>query len=376
MSSNEKSEIFVDYYGKKQPVDQLPNRTIRFNINYMLGYGHSAGVYPAKAYIINNSYETISLSYKKDKVVKLFIDVDENKINQIINEYELMKRAPHLGTKKPVILGEGKNRQCILIMNRLPGSELVDLVNQDIIRHLSINKKFELISKLFLAYYYQVYKANLVHRDIKPENIMVQITPVIEVNFCDYGLAKPKENSHDKLCCGTPNYVAPEVFYGDGHTSLSDLFSLARIITLILTSDSRYFNIPVDNSNYAVEQSQTASQKVDEMLSHANTPFEFNALIKSMLNPEPRKRPDIVDAINQFYTIFPQLRPPALQHSEIGEEHHVECLSIQKHWSNNTHSFFGSSTKTETDDFRRLFEKDLKTKGIIPIIAQDKKMVI
>jgi len=329
----------------------------------MLGYGYFARVYPAKAYKQDQCLQ--SITFKKEKVVKLFSHVDEGKIRKILNEYELMKRTPHLGVKKPVFFGKGEMKQCILIMNRLPGSELTELINQNEIKSLSIDKKFELISKLLFAYYYQVYDANLVHRDIKPENIIVQINPEIKVNFCDYGLAKPRENTQDNLCCGTASYVAPEVFYGDGHTSLSDVFSVARIITLILTSDSTYFNIPENNPRHAVNLSLNASQKVDQILKNQGTPFEFDALIKSMLNPEPSQRPDIRDTIAQFHEIFPELKTIDMPLPERKEVNHESCLSIQKYWSNNSNTLFNDSSKITNNEFQKLFEQDLKTKGII-----------
>lgn len=57
----------------------------------------------------------------------------------------------------------------------------------------------------------------IVHRDLKPENILLFIGDD-DVNFilkiCDFGLAIHCESkdSHAKTCCGSPMYMAPELF--------------------------------------------------------------------------------------------------------------------------------------------------------------------
>ena len=51
------------------------------------------------------------------------------------------------------------------------------------------------------------------HRDIKLENILIDLNN--NVKICDFGigriLSSKKQMLHDK--CGTPMYMAPEIYY-------------------------------------------------------------------------------------------------------------------------------------------------------------------
>ncbi len=77
------------------------------------------------------------------------------------------------------------------------------------------------------------------HRDIKLENILIKsIEDKIEyeVRIADFGLAVFTPNNELlKQKCGTPGYVAPEVFYGKGYSYKADMFSLGSVFFNLLT---------------------------------------------------------------------------------------------------------------------------------------------
>ena len=52
------------------------------------------------------------------------------------------------------------------------------------------------------------------HRDIKPENILLtDMKDDAKIKLIDFGLStKIKADSHIYLKCGTPGFVAPELF--------------------------------------------------------------------------------------------------------------------------------------------------------------------
>lgn len=52
------------------------------------------------------------------------------------------------------------------------------------------------------------------HRDIKPENILLNSNEsgVFEIRIADFGFSTYLDKSQaEKVICGTPGYVAPEV---------------------------------------------------------------------------------------------------------------------------------------------------------------------
>lgn len=70
---------------------------------------------------------------------------------------------------------------------------------------------------------------SIAHRDLKPDNILVTKTPTLKVVIADFGMAKMvRETTMLHTFCGSPKYMAPEVFPGvaDGHDTLADIWSL------------------------------------------------------------------------------------------------------------------------------------------------------
>lgn len=72
----------------------------------------------------------------------------------------------------------------------------------------------------------------VVHRDLKLDNILInQIADKdYEIRVADFGLAAFSPN--DEVLthkCGSPGYVAPEVFKGKGYSYKADIFSVGAV---------------------------------------------------------------------------------------------------------------------------------------------------
>ena len=87
---------------------------------------------------------------------------------------------------------------------------------------------------------------NVLHRDIKLDNIL--LTSRGDVKICDFGVSKlvtPGETMTEQ--CGTPAYIAPEVFKNNGYKDFaSDIWSAGVVLYAML-----FGAVPVKASNMA-----------------------------------------------------------------------------------------------------------------------------
>jgi serine/threonine protein kinase len=77
-----------------------------------------------------------------------------------------------------------------------------------------------------------IHAAGVVHRDLKPENLLFR-TPAedTDIMIADFGLSRIMEEEKLSLLteiCGTPGYMAPEIFLN----SASFLFLLRNLLSV------------------------------------------------------------------------------------------------------------------------------------------------
>lgn len=89
----------------------------------------------------------------------------------------------------------------------------------------------------------QVHNANIIHRDIKPSNII--LTSDNAVYLIDFAIARNKNNNavNDTKRLGTEFYASPEQ-YGFAQTdNRSDIYSIGKLMTVLLTGKEEIKNI-------------------------------------------------------------------------------------------------------------------------------------
>jgi serine/threonine-protein kinase LegK1 len=258
--------------------------------NEFIGKGNFGTVYKIAGTLKLDSKNKTVIFKHKNRVVKIQKHNYDHPTTNATTEYNLSKKAPHLGVKQPTIDGNVSYS----VMNHLPGKELFDLIDDGSINALSYEKKLILCLRLLEKVKLQAKDNQVIHRDIKPENILVDLN-TLTPNLIDYGLSM-QTGKFDGKACGTPTYTAPETFKANAGniTPKVDVFCTARVVALILgQSFSSYqdSNLPLAYSSACNAQRNLALSEKDDLIERA---------LKAMLEKDYRQRISIDQAIEEF----------------------------------------------------------------------------
>ncbi|KAF8054316.1 Pkinase-domain-containing protein [Lyophyllum atratum] len=140
-----------------------------------------------------------------------------------------------------------------------------------------------------------LHEHDIVHRDLKPENILYRTKePDSDIVIADFGIAKhlhsPEEQLHS--LAGSFGYVAPEVLNKDGHGKAVDIWSTGIITYVLLCGYS-----PFRSEDVKVLIRETTEAKIEFHDRYwKNVSKEAKDFIKTLLQPDPAKRPTAAEA--------------------------------------------------------------------------------
>ena len=127
-----------------------------------------------------------------------------------------------------------------------------------------------------------IHENKIVHRDIKLDNILIDLNNTIKI--CDFGVSK-KINPIDIMYdhCGTPAYIAPEIFKDKGYEGFEcDIWSAGVTLYYMVAGFQ-----PFKANNIKDLQKIILSGKYNKLKGVSN---EINDLIDGMLQVDPKKR--------------------------------------------------------------------------------------
>src|SRR6184192_2533591 len=155
----------------------------------------------------------------------------------------------------------------------------------------------------------------VVHRDIKPSNLMLESDPseTVVVKVIDYGVAKvmqahtePAAEQTQAGFIGTPAFASPEQFAGAGQSPIdtrSDIYSLGVTLWYLLCGRTPFVGRTMDE----IRARQTSELPL-EQLRNLHLPGQVISLLKSMLAPDPKDRPqsarELLSAVHSCYARF------------------------------------------------------------------------
>src|SRR5881398_1855984 len=155
----------------------------------------------------------------------------------------------------------------------------------------------------------------VVHRDIKPSNLMLEsdASEALTVKVIDYGVAKvmgpqaePGAEQTQAGFIGTPAFASPEQFAGAGQLPIdtrSDIYSLGVTLWYLLCGRTPF----VGRTMEEIRARQTSELPL-EQLRNLHLPGQVISLLKSMLAPDPKDRPqsarELLSAVHSCYARF------------------------------------------------------------------------
>src|SRR5207247_6019257 len=192
------------------------------------------------------------------------------------------------------------------------GETLEDRVRRD--RPLPLAVALKIIEQATLALA-AAEVCGVVHRDIKPSNLMLEsdASGTLTVKLIDYGVAKVMGPQADPFAeqtqagfIGTPAFASPEQFASAGQSRIdtrSDIYSLGATLWYLLTGRTPF----VGRTMEEIRVRQTGELPMEQLRS-LHLPGQIVTLLKSMLAPDPKGRPqsarELLSAVHDCYTRF------------------------------------------------------------------------
>src|SRR6476660_7495083 len=268
-----------------------------------LGAGAMAVTYRARDTVLNSlvALKVISLKLAENPIARA----------RFLREARAAAQIHHPNVARVTHYGE-QDGECFYVMELVEGETLEAKVRREGPMPLAL--ALEVIEQAVRAVA-AAEACGVVHRDIKPSNIMLESdpsgTPIVKV--IDYGvasvLATEAERDADQTQAGfigTPAFSSPEQFAPAGQLRIdtrSDIYSLGVTFWYLLCG-----RVPFVGRTLEDIRARQTEQLPVEQLKGLHVPTRCLALLKSMLDPDPKDRPrsarELLSAVHRCYRKF------------------------------------------------------------------------
>src|SRR5881409_2209584 len=268
-----------------------------------LGAGAMAVTYRARDTVLNS---VVAL-----KVIDRSVAQNPGARSRFLREARAAANIHHPNVAQVTYYGE-QDGECFYAMELVDGETLEARVRRDGPMPLAVALKIIEQATLALA---AAEVCGVVHRDIKPSNLMLEsdASGTVTVKLIDYGVAKvmgtqaePGAEQTQAGFIGTPAFASPEQFAGAGQSRIdtrSDIYSLGVMLWYLLCGRTPF----VGGTMEEIRGRQTSELPLEQLRS-PHLPGQVITLLKSMLAPNPKDRPqtarDLLSAVHRCYARF------------------------------------------------------------------------
>jgi len=191
----------------------------------------------AKVYYVESKTNGKPFAVKAFTKESIYASNKANAKPSMLNEIDIMRSLDHDNIIKLYEVYETE-KSIYLVLELIQGKSLQDTLKKGWKNSASDIKIINMIRSIIDALAYMAAKG-LMHRDLKPDNILVDKGDKIKI--VDFGLGtKIDASEYIFKKCGTPGYIAPEVFKYDQKVTSShynhrcDVFSAGAILFFML----------------------------------------------------------------------------------------------------------------------------------------------
>jgi TolB-like protein/tetratricopeptide (TPR) repeat protein/tRNA A-37 threonylcarbamoyl transferase component Bud32 len=268
-----------------------------------LGAGAMAITYRARDVVLNS---VVAL-----KVIDRKLAQNTDARSRFLREARAAANIHHPNVARVTYYGE-QDGECVYAMELVEGETLEARVRRDGPMPLALALQvIEQAASALVA----AEACGVVHRDIKPSNIMLESDAgdALRIKLIDYGIAKvtasqaePGAEQTQAGFIGTPAFASPEQFAGAGRSPIdtrSDIYSLGVTLWYLQAGRTPF----VGRTMEEIRMRQTADLPL-EQLRRLHLPGQVITLLKSMLAPDPKDRPqtarELLSAVHRCYARF------------------------------------------------------------------------
>src|SRR5882724_8213446 len=268
-----------------------------------LGAGAMAITYRARDTVLNSA---VAL-----KVIDRRVAQNPGARSRFLREARAAANIHHPNVARVTYYGE-QDGECFYAMELVEGETLEARVRRD--GPMPFALALEVIEQAARALAVAEV-CGVVHRDIKPSNLMLEsdASGALTVKLIDYGVAKvmgpqadPGAEQTQAGFIGTPAFASPEQFASTGQSPIdtrSDIYSLGVTLWYLLCGRTPFIGRTMEE----IRARQTSELPL-EQLKNLHLPGQVITLLKSMLAPDPKDRPqaarELLSAVHSCYARF------------------------------------------------------------------------
>ncbi|OCB87270.1 Pkinase-domain-containing protein [Sanghuangporus baumii] len=147
-----------------------------------------------------------------------------------------------------------------------------------------------------------IHGCGIVHRDLKPENLLFRTKAEdADIMIADFGLSRVMDEDKLQLLteiCGTPGYMAPEIFLKSGHGKPVDIWAMGVVTYFLLCGYTPFDRDSQEQEMQAIIKGDYAFEPEEYWANVSETARDF---VHTCLTLDPAKRPTAKEVLEHAW---------------------------------------------------------------------------